>query len=68
MVSAKGLISHLIIGGLVEPFIHRMLSIKYVLGFLLGTKNTVVNKKQVALCAVMGPVQCTHWKSKEQRP
>lgn len=46
MVSAKGLISHLIIGGLIQPFIDQILSIDSVLGFRLGTENTVVNKKQ----------------------
>ena len=47
MVSAKGLISYLIIRGHIQPFIHQILSINYVLGFLLGAENTVMNKEQV---------------------
>lgn len=47
MVSAKGLISYLIIRGHIQPFIHQILSINYVLGFLLGAENTVMNKVQV---------------------
>ena len=54
MVSAKGLISHLIIGGLIQPFIDQILSIDSVLGFRLGTENTVVNKKQTGETEVLG--------------
>jgi len=47
MVIAKGLISYLIIRGHIQPFIHQILSINYVLGFLLGAENTMMNKEQV---------------------
>lgn len=45
MVSANGLINHLIIRKVIQPFIHQIESIYYVLGFLLGTENTMENKQ-----------------------
>lgn len=80
MVSAKGLISHLIIGGLIQPFIDQILSIDSVLGFRLGTENTVVNKKQTGEteCVDTTGIRCvvsrdgtsthTRCKSKKERP